>query len=117
MIINLKPIKKYIVYHKLKMDTVLTHMQLVTQNASFCSNLDLLLTESKTRVSEISQAHQVAQTLQIRDIPYGSQILTPGPRQFTEITKPIIAEQQQSTMNLPYLADMFMASDSFSRCQ
>ena len=40
MITKLKPIKKYIVYRKFKMDTVLTCIQLVSQN-DFLASLDL----------------------------------------------------------------------------
>ena len=118
MIINLKPIKQFIVYRKFKMDTVSTCMQMITPNC-YMASLDLKDAYYSLRVSAPFQKYL---KFIWRGIHYKFVVLpmglAPGPRQFTKITKPIVATLQSQGISItPYLDDMFLVHDTAAECE
>ncbi len=118
MIINLKPIKRHIVYQKFKMDTALTCMQLVPENG-YMAALDL-----KDAYYSIKVHVDFQKYLKFiwRDKHYMFVVLAmglaPAPRLFTKLTKPIIATLQRAGHTIsPYLDDMFICGRDYDACR
>ena len=117
MIINLKPIKRHIVYQKFKMDTALTCMQLIPQNGYMVA-LDL-----KDAYYSIKVHVDFQKYLKFiwRDKHYMFVVLAmglaPAPRLFTKLTKPIVATLQRAGHTIsPYLDDMFICGRTYDEC-
>ncbi len=118
MIINLKPIKKHIVYRHFKMSTVITCMQLISPH-SYMAALDLQDAYYSLKIAPNYQKylkfHWKGNSYKYVALPMG---LVPGPRIFTKVTKPIIATlQEQGFTVCPYLDDMFIVANSYQECQ
>ena len=94
MIINLKPLKEFIVYRKFKMATVITCMQLVSPHC-FLAALDLKDAYYAIKIAEPYQKYLKfswrGQAYKFIVLPMG---LSMGPRVFTKVTKPIVAALQ-----------------------
>ena len=118
LIINLKPIKKYIVYRHFKMATVSTCMQLI-QKDSVMAALDLQDAYYSLRIAPEFQKYLKfswrGQSYKYVALPMG---LAPGPRIFTKVTKPIVATLQGMGHTVcPYLDDLFVVVNSKQQCR
>ena len=117
MIINLKPIKHYIVYRKFKMDTAATCMQLVPENG-FMAALDLKDAYYSFKVHPNFQKYL---KFIWRGVHYKFVVLAmglaPAPRLFTKLTKPIISTLQCLGHTVsPYLDDLFICAPTHQEC-
>ncbi len=117
LIINLKPIKQFIVYRHFKMATVQTCMHLI-QHHSYMAALDLKDAYYSLRVAKKFQKFLKfrwrGRSYKYVVLPMG---LAPGPRLFTKVTKPIIATLQGRGFTVcPYLDDLFIVADTALEC-
>ncbi len=95
MIINLKPIKRFIKYLKFKMDTFKSCLNLVHEG-DFCVSVDL----SDAYYTLPMNAHYKKYVRFIwRGVRYQFNVLamglSPAPRQFTKLMKPVLAHLQK----------------------
>ncbi len=117
MIINLKPIKAFIKYQKFKMDTFRSCLNIVHKN-DFCASIDL-----SDAYYTVPMNHKFKKYVRFiwRGVRYQYRVLamglSPAPRQFTKLLKPVMAYlQQQNIAVSAYLDDLFIASPTREKC-
>ena len=117
MILNLSGLNESVEYHKFKMDTFLTALNLVTPNC-YMASIDF-----KDAYYSVSVAREHRKWLRFRFkgnlyeftcLPNG---LSSGPRVFTKITKPLFANLRESGhMNTIYIDDSLLFGDTWEEC-
>lgn len=118
VILNLKPLNKFIVYHHFKMDSIHTCTTLMSKNC-FMASIDL-----QDAYYSIQVAHEFQKYLKFRwngrlykfrAMPMG---LTSAPRIFCKLLKPVLSELhlQGHTLSM-YIDDMYIQGRSAQECE
>ena len=117
MILNLKPLNKYINFHHFKMDSVHTCAALMTPNA-YMASLDLQDAYYSVPIVKPDQKYLKFRwngiLYQYTCMAMG---LTSAPRQFTQLLKPALSHlRANGYMSSVYLDDLFLLAHTHEEC-
>ena len=118
MILNLKQLNEYIVYHHFKMETFESALKLVKKNCYFAS-VDLRHAYYSVPLSEEVQKkfrfQQSGKVYQYTSLPNG---VACAPRLYTKLMKPLYASLRMlGHTNSGYIDDSLLVADTFSECE
>ena len=118
MILNLCGLNEAVVYHKFKMSTLHSAINLMSKNC-FMATLDL---KDAYYCVPIHKLHKKLLRFQFDNCLYEFQALpnglASGPRLFTKITKPFFSHlRKKGLLNSPYIDDCLLVGDSWEDCK
>lgn len=113
MILNLKPLNKYVAYHKFKMDTLRSVTKLVRKNC-FMASLDIKDAYYTVKIHQIHEKllkfHWKGTLYKYTCLPNG---LASAPRLFTKLLKPLLAALRlEGYIVAAYIDDCLCLADS-----
>ena len=118
VILNLKNLNEYVVYHHFKMDTFESAVNLVKENC-FMASIDI---RHAYHTIPIALEHQKylrfrwkGKIFQYTCLPFG---LSSAPRIFTKVLKPIFAKLRTlGYLNMTYIDDVLLFGDTIEECK
>jgi hypothetical protein len=116
-ILNLSKLNPFITYHKFKMDSAMTVAELMTENCYMCS-VDLTDAYYSIPVAryfrKYMRFHWNGEMYQFTCLPNG---LSPAPRIFTKVLKPIYATlRSRGFISSGYIDDSYLQGDTIDEC-
>ena len=117
MILNLSNLNEMIDYHKFKMDTLVSALNLITPNC-YMASIDYKDAYYSVPVRP-DQRKWLRFTFkgilyEFTCLPNG---LTSGPRLFTKLTKPVFAKlREKGHLNSPYIDDSILVGETWEEC-
>ena len=118
MILNLCGLNEAVVYHKFKMSTLQSAINLMFKGC-FMATLDW---KDAYYCVPIHKVHRKLLRFQFDDVLYEFQALpnglASGPRLFTKLTKPFFSHlRKKGLLNSPYIDDCLLVGDSWEDCK
>ena len=118
MILNLSHLNKSVEYHKFKMDTLVSALSLITPNC-FMASIDYKDAYYSVPVKKSDRKwlrfQFRGQLYEFTCLPNG---LSPGPRLFTKVTKPLFATiREKGHLVSPYIDDSLLVGETYEDCQ
>ena len=118
MILNLEQVNECITYHKFKMSTLKSAVNLITPDC-FMATIDWKDAYYSVKIHKEDKKllrFMFDGTLyEFQALPNG---LASGPRVFTKITKPLFAQlRRRGFLNSPYIDDCLLIGDSIENCR
>ena len=117
MILNLKSLNKNITHHHFKMDTVLSAVQIMKPGCFMASN-DLKDAYYSVSIhSDFQKYLKFSWRGQLYEFVCFSNGLTPCPRQFTKLLKPVFSSLRKlGHISVVYIDDTWLTSEDYNSC-
>ena len=117
MILNLKSLNKNITHHHFKMDTVLSAVQIMKPGYLMASN-DLKDAYYSVSIhSDFQKYLKFSWRGQLYEFVCFSNGLTPCPRQFTKLLKPVFSSLRKlGHISVVYIDDTWLTSEDYNSC-